>query len=59
MAKLKKVFLAALLTTVAILSAPKTSLAINFCKSCALTQDCMACCICAGNSFYDCVRGGC
>jgi hypothetical protein len=56
MAKLKKVLFAVLLMTGAILSAPKTSLAGDFCRNCALTQDCMTCCTCAGRSFCECVR---
>lgn len=47
MAKLKMLLLAVLLTTGAILSAPKTSFAVDFCQSCALTQDCLDCCFCA------------
>lgn len=56
MGKLKKVLLAVLLTAGAILSTPKTSLAINWCRNCGLTQDCVSCCICNGNPQDYCLN---
>jgi hypothetical protein len=56
MLKLKKIFLAALLTTGAMLSSPKPSLALSYCQSCARAPECLVCCLCAGGIYFECVR---
>jgi len=53
MAKLKKVLFALLLTTAAILSAPKDSFA-GGCYQCSQTSECLPCCRCAGYSLAEC-----
>lgn len=56
MTKLRKLLFAVLLTTGAVLSAPKISYAVDFCETCALTQDCMDCCLCAGRPYIKCIQ---
>ena len=55
MQKLKKVLFALLLTTAAILSAPKVSLASGPCSICEATAQCVPCCRCGGNTQAECL----
>jgi hypothetical protein len=59
MRKLKLFLLAAVLTTLAIASSPKTASASMPCNECAATGDCIACCRCDGGTLAYCARYAC
>lgn len=56
MKNLKKLLFALALIAAAILSTPRTTLAVNWCNLCDQTGDCFACCRCDGGSTGFCAQ---
>ena len=59
--RLTRLLLATVLIVAALL-VPSPSAAQNhqqLCRQCSLYGDCLACCVCHGNSFYDCLEFYC
>ncbi|HEX4962502.1 MAG TPA: hypothetical protein VF173_16830 [Thermoanaerobaculia bacterium] len=59
MKKLKLFLMAAVLTALAIASAPKTASANMWCDQCASNGDCISCCRCDGFPLVYCTKYAC
>jgi hypothetical protein len=59
MKKLKLILMAAVMTALAIVTAPRTASANMWCNECASNGDCISCCRCDGFTLAYCARYAC